>query len=179
MTADRSNSSRICSSDSCRSPGTRGPAVVMTGDHRAGKVVQGAVEALLRQVGNVQGHANLSQLGQQFPASSGEGTLDTGARRILAVAEVGERNTAQAGLPPGFQLIGSQNGICALHGDDDPHGQVRTLFRLPTLPQSVQVLHTAYQAYFTHLLQHPVVGQLALGVGIGHALGGGSPDRGG
>ena len=143
----------------------------MAGDHRSGEMVQGVVEALLRQVGNVQGHADFGQSGQQLPASLGEGSLDAGARRVLAVAEVGQRDAAQAVLPPRLQLIRPQDGIGAFHGDNDPHRKVCIRVPLPSLPLPVQILLSAYQCDLSRLFQHPVIGQLALGVGVGHGLG--------
>ena len=68
-------------------------------------------------------------------------------------------------------MIGSQYGIGALHGDDDSHGMAVSGVPLPSSPHPLQVLPGAYQPDLTHLLQHAVVGQLALGVGAGHGLG--------
>ena len=119
ITAPRAMSRRICSSENWRSPGHQGPAVVVAGEHRAAEQVERLEEARVGEVRRVEDHPQPVELREQPDPVGGERAVVARADRVAAPAVVGQVHRAQAEVPPGLRLLGVDDRVGPLHGQDE------------------------------------------------------------
>ncbi len=132
----------------------------MAGQHRPLVKIHRLVEALIRQVGHVEDHADARHLFQQRRALREEPALGAGAVRVGADAVVGRADDAQAGVPPLLHLLGMQHWVGPLHAEDETQ---RLAIAVPFCPRRKVrikgggILDPAQHAL---LFQRPVIVQL-------------------
>ena len=149
----------------------QGAAVVVAGHHRPAEVVQRFPESLVGQVGQVEDHAYFFHGAQQILTRVGQTSFGTGAVRVRTDPVVRQADGAQAVLPPRLDLSGPDDRVGAFHAQDEAQRLVGAAL-LPGLEVLFQALGIGDHAHLALRFQHPVVGQLSLGLGVGDLLGG-------
>ena len=120
-------------------------------------------------MGQIQDHPARFHGPQQRFAEFGQAALGAGAVGVGADAVVGETDHAQAVLPPGLDLLGPDDRVSPLHGEDESQW-FGAASLLPGAGVLIEGSGVADDADFPLAFEHAVVGELALGAGVGDLL---------
>lgn len=146
----------------------QGAAVVVAGVDRAIVSSERVPERLVRAVREIQGDSHTAHLAQERGAELGQSQLASRPARVPSRSEMRRPEQAEVAIPPVAQLRRLEDGVCALHADDEAKRRRARLFtRKPTVPfgpfghMRVELRRIADDANVALVLQRMIVGQVS------------------